>query len=154
MWIFLWFSWYFYDPADVGNMISGSSAFSKSSSKIWKFSVNVLLKPHLQNSEHYFASVWDECNCAAVWTFFGIVLLWDWNENWPFSVLWPQTGYGPGYFHIELEQTLHHYLFAWQEASITLLRFPILEWLVTQESHIIQKEVSWSFFPPPIRHHH
>ena len=39
--------------------------------------------------EHYFTSVWDECNCAVVWTFFGISFLWDWNENWPFPVLWP-----------------------------------------------------------------
>ena len=37
----------------------------------------------------YFASMWDECNCAVVWTFFDIALLWDWNENWPFPVLWP-----------------------------------------------------------------
>ena len=48
-----------------------------------------LLKAHLENFEHYLASVWDECNCAVVWTFLGIVLLWDWNENWPFPVLWP-----------------------------------------------------------------
>ena len=39
--------------------------------------------------EHYFASVWDVCNCAVVWAFFGIAFLWDWNENWPFPVLWP-----------------------------------------------------------------
>ena len=49
-----------------------------------KFSVHVLLKPHLENFEHYFASVWDEYNCVVVWTFFGIAFLWDWNENWPF----------------------------------------------------------------------
>ena len=42
----------------------------------------------LENSEHYFASMWDECNCVVVWTFFGFAFLWDWNENWPFSVLW------------------------------------------------------------------
>ena len=36
-----------------------------------------------------FASMWDECNCAVVWTFFGIAFLWDWNENWPFLVSWP-----------------------------------------------------------------
>ena len=41
---------------------------------IWKFSVHVLLKPGLENFEHYFTSVWDECNCAVVWTFFGIAL--------------------------------------------------------------------------------
>ena len=44
---------------------------------------------YLENFEHYFTSVWDECNCAVVWTFFGIACLWDWNENWPFLVLWP-----------------------------------------------------------------
>ena len=41
-----------------------------------------------ENFEHYFASVWDECNCAVVWTFFGIAFLWYWNENWLFLVLW------------------------------------------------------------------
>ena len=86
---FLEFSCFFYDPTDVGNLISGSSAFSKSSLNIWKFSVHVLLKPSLENFEHYFPSVWDECNCAVVWTFFGLAHLWDWNENWPFPVLWP-----------------------------------------------------------------
>ena len=65
--------------------IWGSSAFSKSSLNIWKFPVHVLLKPGLENFEHYFANVWDECNCEVVWTFFRIAFLWDWNENWPFS---------------------------------------------------------------------
>ena len=51
--------------------------------------VHTLLKPGLENFEHYFTSVWDECNCAVVWAFFGIAFLWDWNENWPFPVLWP-----------------------------------------------------------------
>ena len=45
--------------------------------------VHVLLKPGLKNFEYYFASVWDECNFAAVWAFFGITILWDWNENCP-----------------------------------------------------------------------
>ena len=85
-WILLFF---FYDPADVGNLISGSSAFSKSSLNVWKFSFHILLKPQLENFEPYFAIMWDECNCAAVWTFFRIALLWDWNGNWPFPVLWP-----------------------------------------------------------------
>ena len=66
----------------VGNLISGSSAFSKSSMNIWKFLVHILLKPGLDNFEHYFASMWDECNCVVVWAFFGIAFLWDWNENW------------------------------------------------------------------------
>ena len=64
--VFLELSCFFYDRMDVGNLISGSSAFSKSSLNIWKFSVHVLLKPSLENFEHYFASVRDECNCAVV----------------------------------------------------------------------------------------
>ena len=175
--VFLELSRFFYDPTDVGNLISGSSSFSKSTLNIWKFSVHILLKPRLGNFEHYFASVWvseshsvvskslpphglyspwnspgqytgvgslsllqvasiwDECSCVVVWTFlekelathssihawkipwteepsrlqsmgsqrvgrdwaththfwtfFGIAFLWDWNENWPFPVLWP-----------------------------------------------------------------
>ena len=71
------------------NLISGSSAFSKSSLYIWKFSVHILLKPSLENFEHYFASMWSECNCVVVWTFFDIAFLWDWKENWPFPALWP-----------------------------------------------------------------
>ena len=55
--VFLEFSCFFYDPADVGNLISGSSAFSKSNLNIWKFSIHVLLKPTLKNFEHYFASL-------------------------------------------------------------------------------------------------
>ena len=73
------------DPADVGSLISDFSAFSKSSLNIWKFTVHVLLRPGLENFEHYFASVWDECNCAVVWAFFGIAFFWDWDENRPFS---------------------------------------------------------------------
>ena len=52
------------DLTDVGNLISGSSAFSKSSWNIWKFTVHVLLKPGLENFKHYFTSVGDECNCS------------------------------------------------------------------------------------------
>ena len=72
---------------DVGNLISGSSALSKSSLNIWKFTVHVLWKPRLENFEHYFSTVWDEGNCMIVWAFFGIAFLWDWNENWPLQVL-------------------------------------------------------------------
>ena len=55
--VFMEFPCFFCDPADVGNLISGSSAFSKSTLYIWKFTVHVLLKPGLENFEHYFASV-------------------------------------------------------------------------------------------------
>ena len=64
--IFLEFPCFFYDQTDVGNLISDSSAFSKSSLYMWKLSVHVLLKPSLENFEHYLASVWDECNFVVV----------------------------------------------------------------------------------------
>ena len=87
--VFLELSCFFHDPTDVGNFISGASVSSKSSLNIWKFMVQVLLKPGLENFEHYFASVWDECDCVVVWAFFGVAFLWDWNKNGPFPVLWP-----------------------------------------------------------------
>ena len=61
--VFVEFSCFFYDLTDVGNLtanISGSSAFSKSSLYIWKFSVHILLKPSLKDFEHYLASMWKE----------------------------------------------------------------------------------------------
>ena len=64
--VFLEVSCFFNDPTDVGNSISGSSALSKSSLNIWKFTVHILLKPSLENFEHYFSSVCDECNCVVV----------------------------------------------------------------------------------------
>ena len=67
--VFLKLSCFFNDPADVGNLISGSSAFSKSTLNISKFSVHILLKPRLENFENYLASVWKECNCVVVRTF-------------------------------------------------------------------------------------
>ena len=78
--VFLKLPCFFDDPADVGNFFSGYSAFSKASLSIWKFTVHLLLKPGLENFEHYFASMWDECNCAVVWTFWGIAFLWDWDR--------------------------------------------------------------------------
>ena len=59
-------SCFFDDPVDVGNLMSGSSALSKSSLNIWNFSFHVLLKPSVENFEHYFASMRDECRCAVV----------------------------------------------------------------------------------------
>ena len=110
--VFLKFSCFFYDPTDVGNLISGSSAFSKSSLNMWEFSVHELLKPSLENFEHYFASVWDECNYVVVWTLFGIAFLCDCNENWPFPVLWPLLSfpnmlvYWVQHFHSIISQDL------------------------------------------------
>ena len=63
---FLELSCFFDDTTDVGNLISGSSAFSKSSLNTWKFSIHIVLKPRLENFAHYFASMWDKHSCAVV----------------------------------------------------------------------------------------
>ena len=73
--VFLEFPCFLYDPADVDNLVSGSSAFSKSSLYTWKFLVHVLLKPSLKDFEHNLVSMWGDHNCMALWTFFGIALL-------------------------------------------------------------------------------
>ena len=95
--VFLEFPCFLYDKVDVGSSTSGSYAFSKYSFYTWNFSVYVLLKPSLKDFEHYLASMWDERNCVVVWTFFGIALLWDWNETdlfqscdhcWVFQICW------------------------------------------------------------------
>ena len=83
--VFLESPCFFYDPAYIGNLISGSSTFSKSSLNIWKFSVHTLLKPYLMDFRQNLAGMWNEYNYTVIWTFFGIAFLWDWNENWPFS---------------------------------------------------------------------
>ena len=64
VYVFLEFPCFFYDATNVDNLISGSSAFSKSSLNIWKFTIHVLLKPSLRNFEHYFTSMWNVHNCA------------------------------------------------------------------------------------------
>ena len=79
--VLLELSCFFDNPIDVDNLISGSSAFSQSSLNIWKFTFHVLLKPLLENFEHYFASVLEEYDCAVVSPIFGTAFLWNWNEN-------------------------------------------------------------------------
>ena len=88
---------FFYDPMDVSNLISGSSAFSKSILCIWKFLVDVLLKPSLKDFEHNLASIWNECNCMVAWTFFGIAfirirmkscLFQSYGHCWVFQICW------------------------------------------------------------------
>ena len=64
-----------HEPTNIGNLISSSSASSKPSLYIWKFLVHISLKPRLKDSES------NRCNCIVVRTFFGIALLWNWNEN-------------------------------------------------------------------------
>ena len=92
--VFLDFSCFFDDPTDVGNLISGSSAFSKLSLNIWGFSVHVLLKPCSENFEHYFASMWNECNCVVVGALFGMYSWWEvaisTQGTQPGTLWWPR----------------------------------------------------------------
>ena len=64
--VFQEISCFFHDPADVGNLISGFSAISKTNLNIWQVTVHILLKPGLENFEHYFTGVCDEFNCVVV----------------------------------------------------------------------------------------
>ena len=120
---FLELSCFFDDPADVGNLISGSSAFSKTSLNIWKSTVHILLKPGLENFKHYFTIMWDDCNRVVLWAFFGIAFFWDWNENWPFPVLWPLLSfpnflvYWVQHFHSIIFQDLKY--FNWNSITST-----------------------------------
>ena len=83
--VFLESSCFFYDLTDVGNVIYDSSDFSKSTLDIWEFLVHILLKPSVENFDHCFASMWNECHCAVVWTFFGTVLFWGLKWKLTFS---------------------------------------------------------------------
>ena len=89
---FLKFSCFLYNPANVGNLTSGSSAFSKPSWDNWKFLVHIMLKPSMQDFKHDLTSMRDECYCLTVSTFFGTTLLGNWDEDWPFPVLWLLLG--------------------------------------------------------------
>ena len=88
--VFLELYCFFDDTVDVGNLTSGSSAFSKSNLNTWKFMVYVLLKPDLEIFEHYFTSMWDECNCVVVWAFLGIGMKTDLFQScghcWVFQI--------------------------------------------------------------------
>ena len=79
--VFIEIPCFLHDPTNVGNLIFGSSAFSKLSLYIWKFSIHLLLKRNLKDFEYNLANMWNVWNCTVVWTFFGIALHWDWNEN-------------------------------------------------------------------------
>ena len=80
--VFLEFPCFLYDPANVGNLISGSSAFSKPSLDIWKFLVHIMLKPSMPDFKQDLTSMVDECTCLiAVRTFFSNTLLGNWDED-------------------------------------------------------------------------
>ena len=72
--VFLEFPSFLYDSANVGNLISGSSSFSKPSLNIWKFLVCIMLKPSMQDFKHDLTSMGDECDCPMVSTFFDTTL--------------------------------------------------------------------------------
>ena len=74
---FLEFPSFLYDPTNVGNLISHSSAFLKPNLYIWEFSVYIQLKPSLEDFEPNLTSIWNERKRMIVWTFFGIAILWD-----------------------------------------------------------------------------
>ena len=121
--IFLELSCVFDDPVDVGNLISGSSAFSKTSLNIRKFMVHILLKPGLENFEHYFTSVWDEYNCAVVWAFFGLSLGLEWKLTFSSPVATAEFSRFAGI----LSATLSQYHLSGFE--IAQLEFYHLHWL-------------------------
>ena len=106
--VFLELSHFFYDPTDIGNLSSGSSAFSKTSLNIM---VCVLLKLGLENFEHYFSRMWDECNCAVVWTFFGIGMQTDLFQScgycWVLQICW----------HIECSTLTSSYFRIWNSTT-------------------------------------
>ena len=120
-------SCFFYDPMDVGNLISSSSAFSKSSLNIWRFSVHILLKPNSGDFEKYIASMWDECNWVVVGTFFCVAFLWDWNENWPVPILWPLLRFSNLLAH--WMQHFHSIIFRiWSSSAVAIAALKLSFW--------------------------
>ena len=133
--IFLELSCFLYDPAGFGNLISGSSAFSKTSLNNWKFTVHVLLKPGLENFEHYFTSMWDERNCVVVWAFFGIAMKRELFQSrghcWVFQICW----------HTECSTFTASFFRIWN--SSTGLPSPPLAFLVVMlpKAHLISHSI-------------
>ena len=115
--VFLEFSCFLYDPTDVGNLISGSSAFSKVWLCTWKFSVHIALNPSFKEFDHNLTSIWNKCK----WTFFGIALLWDWKENWPFPLLWPLLSFLNSACTSGSSWVTYGWSLAWGILSIALL---------------------------------
>ena len=112
----------------------------KSSLNIWKFSIHILLKPGLENFEHYFARMWNECNCVVVWTLFGIALLWAWDENWPLPVLWPQLSF-PVSWHIECSTFTESSFRVWN-SSTGITSPPLALFMVMfPKAHLTSKDV-------------
>ena len=136
--VFLELSWFLDDPADVGSLISGFSAFSKSSLNIWKFMVYVLLKPVLENFEHYFASVCDECSCAVVWAF-----------SKEYNQMVTSTWRDVPHHHVISRSSFSFYLAACVQSCPTLCD-PVDSSLPGSSVHGILRPKYWSWLPLPI----
>ena len=113
--VYLELSCCFNDPSDVGNLISGSTAFSKTSLNIWKFMAHILLKPGLKNFEHYFTSMWDECNFELVWTIFALPLGLEWKLTFSSPVATAEFSKFAG---ILSEALLQHHLSGFEVAQL------------------------------------
>ena len=87
--VLLEFPGFLYDPVNVSNLIFGFCAFSKPNLDIWKFLIFITLKNSMQDFKYNLANMGDECNCLMVSAFFSTTLLGNWDENWPFPILWP-----------------------------------------------------------------
>ena len=115
---------------DVGNLISGSSVFLKSSFTIRKFLVHLILRPCLENFEYYFASVWDECNCARVWTFFGIGMKTDLfqscGHHWVLHICW----------HIEYSTLTASSFRAWNSSAVIPSLLLVLFVVMLPKAHL------------------
>ena len=117
--IFLACSCFFNDPTDVDHLISGSSAFSKFSLNIWKFTVHVLLKPGLENFEHYFASMWYECNSLNIlWHCLSLGLEWKLTFSSPMATT--EFPIFPGILSAPLSQ---HHLLGFKRAQLEFYQF-------------------------------
>ena len=120
---------------------TGSSWFMYCWSLAWRISSITLL------------SVWDECNCAVVWAFFGIAFLWDWNENWPFSVLWPLLSF-PNLLAYECSTFTASSSRIWN--SSTGIASPPLALLIVMlpKAHLTSySRMSWLHIPGEWSHH-
>ena len=146
--LFLELTCFFDDSMDVDNLISGSSALSKISLNISKFTVHILLKPGLENFEHYFTSVWDECNCVVVWAFFSIAfplgLEWKLNFSSPVATAeFSKCSLGITNFLEEISSLSHSIVFLYFFA-LTTKEFFLISPRCSLEFHI-QIDISFLF---------
>ena len=116
--VFLEFCYSVYGTRNVGNLVSCSSAFSKPSLYDWKFLAHILLKPRLLDFERNLASVWNECNCVVIWSFFGITffgievktdLFQSCGHCWVFQICW----------HIECSTFTASSFSVWNSSAVT-----------------------------------